>query len=108
MAVTPSEIIAPGFVTNATTTAYTSTAAKTRIDYMTFTNESAANVTFNLYIGNPADVLSPRIKNKTVLPGEAYSCPEVIGALLQPGYVIKFDCSAASALYGSANGFLFT
>jgi len=106
MAVTPSQIIAPAFVPNVKGTAYTSTAAKTRIDYMAFTNTTAANVTLSVWLG-PIGA-SERIDTKTILPGETYLCPEVIGALLMPGEVIQWVCSAGSALYGSANGVLFT
>jgi hypothetical protein len=106
MAVTPSQIIAPAFVPNVKGTAYTSTAAKTRIDYMAFTNTTANNVTLSIWLG-PAGA-SQRIKDKTILPGETYLCPEVIGALLMPGEVIQWVCSAANALYGSANGVQFT
>ena len=106
MAVTPSQIIAPGFVPNAKGTAYTSTAAKTRIDYMAFTNVTAANVTLSVWLG-PIGA-SERIDTKTILPGETYLCPEVIGALLSPGELIQWQCSAGSALYGSCNGVQFT
>lgn len=106
MAVTPTQIITPGFVPNAKGTAYTSTAAKTRIDYMAFTNTSAANVTLSVWLG-PAGA-SQRIKDKTILPGETYLCPEVIGALLLPGEIVQWVCSAGSALYGSCNGVQFT
>jgi hypothetical protein len=51
---------------------------------------------------------SQRIKDKTILPGECYLCPEVIGALLMPGELIQWDASAVNALYGSANGVQFT
>lgn len=106
MAVTPSEIIAPGFVPDTKGTAYTSTAAKTRIDYMAFTNVTASNVTLDVWLG-PAGA-SQRIKLKTILPSETYLCPEVIGALLVPGAVVQWLCSAPNALYGSANGVQFT
>ena len=106
MAVTPTQIIAPAFVPNVKGTAYTSTAAKTRIDYMAFTNTTASNVTLSVWLG-PAGA-SQRIKDKTILPGETYLCPEVIGALLMPGELIQWQCSAATALYGSANGVQFT
>ena len=106
MAVTPTQIIAPAFVPNAKGTAYTSTAAKTRIDYMAFTNTTAANVTLSVWLG-PAGA-SQRIKDNTILPGECYLCPEVIGALLDPGETIQWLASAAGALYGSANGVTFT
>lgn len=106
MAVTPTQIIAPAFIPAGKATIYTSNAAKTRIDYMAFTNQSASNVTFSIWLG-PAGA-SPRIKDKTVLPGECYLCPEVVGALLEPGEVVQWNASAGAALYGSANGVTFT
>lgn len=106
MAVTPTQIIAPAFVPAVKATIYTSTAAKTRIDYMAFTNENAANVTLSIWLG-PAGA-SQRIKDKTILPGECYLCPEVIGALLAPGETVQWVASVAGALYGSANGVTFT
>ena len=106
MAVTPIQIIDPGFVPNVKGTIYTSTSARTRIDYLAFTNVGAANVTLSIWLG-PAGA-SQRIKDKTILPGECYLCPEVIGALLDPGETIQWLASAAGALYGSANGVTFT
>lgn len=106
MAVTPTQIITPAFVPNAKGTAYTSSAAKTRIDYMGFTNVSGSNVTLSVWLG-PAGA-SQRIKDKTILPGECYLCPEVVGALLDPGELVQWVASAANALYGSANGVTFT
>ena len=106
MAVTPNQLITPGFVPNAKGTAYTANNVRTRIDYMAFTNEGAVNVTLSIWLG-PAGA-SQRIKDKTILPGETYLCPEVIGALLMPGEVIQWLSSAAGALYGSANGVEFS
>jgi hypothetical protein len=106
MAVTPSQLIPPAFVPNAATTAYTSTDAKTRIDYMAFANQSVANVTLTVRLGSAAS--SPIIIAQTILPGETYLCPEVIGALLAPGEVIRYECSAAAALFGSSSGVQFT
>jgi hypothetical protein len=106
MAVTPIQIIDPDFVPDTKQTVFVSFAIKTRIDYMAFTNVSAANVTLSIWLG-PAGA-SQRIKDKTILPGECYLCPEVIGALLNPGETIQWLASAAGALYGSANGVTFT
>ena len=78
MAVTPTQIIAPAFVPDTKGTAYTSTAVKTRIDYMAFLNTTANNVTLSVWLGPSGS--SQRIKDKTILPGECYLCPEVIGA----------------------------
>ena len=106
MAFTPIQIIDPDFVPNVKGIIYTSTAAKTRIDYMAFLNTTANNVTLSIWLG-PAGA-SQRIKDKTILPGECYLCPEVIGALLNPGQVVQWLASTAGALYGSANGVTFT
>ena len=48
MAVTPNQLITPGFVPNAKGTAYTANNVRTRIDYMAFTNEGAVNVTLSV------------------------------------------------------------
>jgi hypothetical protein len=106
MAVQPTQLIAPAFAPDTKGIAYTSTAARTRIDYMAFLNTTASNVTLSIWLG-PAGA-SQRIKDKTILPGECYLCPEVIGALLMPGQLIEWVASAAGALYGSANGVTFT
>lgn len=106
MAVTPTQLIAPAFVPDTKAAAYTSTAVKTRIDYMAFTNQSANNVTLSIYLGPSGS--SQRIKDKTILPGECYLCFEVVGALLMPGQLIEWVASAPGALYGSANGVTFT
>jgi hypothetical protein len=106
LAVTPNQLITPGFVPNAKGTAYTANNVRTRIDYMAFVNTTAANVTLSVWLG-PAGA-SQRIKDKTILPGETYLCPEVIGALLMPGDLVQWLCSAAGALYGSANGVEFS
>ena len=106
MAVTPTQLIAPAFVPDTKAAAYTSTAVKTRIDYMGFTNQSANNVTLSIYLGPSGS--SQRIKDKTILPGECYLCPEVIGALLMPRQLIEWVATAPNALYGSANGVTFT
>lgn len=106
MAVQPIQLIAPAFVPDTKGTAYTSTAARTRIDYMAFTNQSANNVTLSVWLGPSGS--SQRIKDKTILPGECYLCPEVIGALLMPGQLIEWVASTPGVLYGSANGVTFT
>ena len=107
MAVTPVQLITPQLAPNVKTTKFTAGASsRVRVDYMAFTNESAANVQLSVWLG-PAGA-SQRIKDKTILPGECYLCPEVVGALLYPGDEIAVVASAAGALYGQANGVEFT
>jgi len=107
MAVTPIQIISPQQAPNVKTTKYTAgTSSRVRIDYMAFTNDGVANVQFSVWVG-PAGA-SQRIKDKTILPGECYLCPEVIGALLYPGDEVSIVSSAAGVLYVQANGVEFT
>ena len=84
MAVQPIQLVAPKFAANAKTVEFTaSSTARVRVDYCAWLNTTASNVTLSIWIG-PAGA-SQRIKDKTVLPNETYLCPEVIGALLNPG-----------------------
>jgi hypothetical protein len=107
MAVSPIQLIAPQIAPNVKTTKYTAGAgSRVRVDYMAMTNYSAANVQVSVWVG-PAGA-SQRIKDKTILPGECYLCPEVVGALLYPGDEVAVLSSAAGAIYMQANGVEFT
>ena len=78
MAVTPSQLIPPAFVPNAATTAYTSTDAKTRIDYMAFANQSAANVTLTVRLGAVASSPCVMGTSRRTLRGVAtYRTPNI-------------------------------
>lgn len=106
MAVTPIQIITPQLAPNVKTVKYTAGASsRVRIDYMAFTNESAANIQISVWVG-PAGA-SERVRNKTLLPSECYLCPEVIGALLYPGDEVSI-ISSSTSVYVQANGVEFT
>lgn len=107
MAVQPIQLVAPKTAPDVKTVEFTASAsARVRVDYCAWLNGTAANVTLSIWIGPFGG--GQRIKDKTVLPGETYLCPEVIGALLVPGDELAIVCSAAGALYGQVNGTQFT
>lgn len=83
------------------TTQYTSTAAITIIDKFTVTNTDTVNRTFSVNIVTVSDTAGNdnlMIDTKTVVPGETYLCPELIGQVLNPGDFISTIASAATAI----------
>lgn len=91
----------------AQTTQYTASNCKCIIDKFTVTNTSAANVTFaaNLVAsaGTAAD-FNLVLKAKTVVPNETYTCPELVGQVLEAGGFISTIAGAATSLTISASG----
>lgn len=89
------------------TAEYTATNVKTIIDKFTVTNTNTVNVQFSINIvssgGSEGDG-NLLIKNKTVQPNETYTCPEVIGHVLNPSAFISAVASVASSLTLRASG----
>jgi IMP cyclohydrolase len=107
MTVTVKNIIPRKQAENVQTAQYTATNCKTIIDKFTVTNTSAANVTFaaNLVasagaVGNDNLVL----KARAIAPNETYTCPELVGQVLEVGGFISTLAGAATALTISASG----
>lgn len=94
-------------ISNATTTYYTSTNKRTRIDKMTVCNSTAGAQTFDMHIvpsGGSASASNQIVDGKSVGAGETYLCPEAVGHWLEPGDTIQAVASAASALSLVASG----
>jgi hypothetical protein len=107
MAVTVRNIISAKFAEASQTGQYQANDVKTIIDKFTATNTSAGNVVFscNLIIASgSAGDNNLIIDEQTILPGESYLCPELIGQVLEDGGVISTLCDTASALTISASG----
>jgi len=107
MPVAVKNIIPCKAVENAQTTQYTATLCKAIIDNFTVTNTSAANATFGCNIvaplgvaGNPNLIIKPR----TIIPGETYHCPEMVGKVIEMNYFVSTIASAANALTMSVSG----
>jgi hypothetical protein len=101
MAVTVKVLIPAKQAENSQTAQYTATAVKAIIDKFTVTNTSAGNVTLSVnlvtVLGTAGDsnlVLDAR----TIVPNETYTCPELVGHVLEAGGFISTLASAATSL----------
>jgi hypothetical protein len=92
---------------NLQTTQYTATAAKAIIDKATVTNTDTVNRTFSVNLvtsgGSPGNS-NLVIDDRTVVPGETYLCPELVGQSLESGSFISTIASAATALTMRVSG----
>ena len=98
--------IVPGVVLGATVATYHTAPASTRerICNATLTNDTAAVITCTVHVvssGGSAGTLNKKISAYPLAPGETYTCPELIGRVLEPGDSIQalgdgaaFDVSA--------------
>jgi hypothetical protein len=101
MAVTVKVLIPAKQAENSQTAQYTATAVRAIIDKFTVTNTSAGNVTLSVnlvtVLGTAGDsnlVLDAR----TIVPNETYTCPELVGHVLEAGGFISTLASAATSL----------
>lgn len=91
---------------NAQTTQYTSTSVVTIIDKFTATNTTAGNVTFaiNLVPSGGSAATGNLMFSKTLLPGQCYTCPELVGHVLSSGDFISTLAGAATSITIRASG----
>lgn len=75
----------------AQTTQYTSTAVKTIIDKFTANNTTGGNITLavNLVASGGAAATANLVVNKTILAGQCYTFPELVGQVLEEGDFIS-------------------
>lgn len=86
---------------------YTASNCKTIIDKFTVTNTSAANVGFSVNLvalGGTAGDDNLVLKSRVLSPGETYTCPELVGQVLEPGGFISTLAGASDSLTISASG----
>lgn len=90
----------------AQTTQYTSTDVQTIIDKFVVNNVTGGNVTFavNLVNNGGAAGAANLILSKTILAGQCYTCPELIGHVLEAGDFISLIAGAAASLTIRAAG----
>lgn len=107
MTVTVRNIIPRKQAENTQTTQYTAVNAKCVIDKLTATNTGAANATISVNLvasgGTPGDN-NLVTKARTIVPGETWSAPELVGQVLESGGYISTIASAAATLTISASG----
>jgi hypothetical protein len=73
------------------TTQYTSIALKTIIDKFVVNNTTGGNLTFavNLVNSGGAAGATNLILSKTIIAGQCYTCPELVGHVLEAGDFIS-------------------
>lgn len=88
------------------TTQYTANNVRAVIDKFTGTNTSAANatLTINLVTFGGTAGSANQISQKTLMPGEAYPFPEVVGHVLNSGDFISTLASDATAITIRSSG----
>ena len=107
MTVTVKVLVPPLQMQATQTTQYTATAVKALIDKATVTNTDTVSRTFSVNLitsGGSAGNSNLVIDEKTVVPGETYLCPELVGQALEPGGFISTIASAATALTFRVSG----
>ena len=110
MAVTPTVIIDPIVASNAQTTQYTSTGATTIIDKYTVRNYGGAGTTIGIYLVKSGTTASTTnlIISRNIQIGETYTCPELVGHVLEPGDFISTIAGAAASIAMRASGRVIT
>jgi hypothetical protein len=107
MTVTVKVLVPPLQLQATQTTQYTANNCKAIIDKATITNTDTVNrtVSVNLVtVSGSAGNSNLVIDDKTIVPGETYLCPELVGQALEPGGFISTIASAATALTFRVSG----
>lgn len=108
MTVTILNIIPRKQAENSQTAQYTApTSTKCVIDKFTATNTTSSDVNFSVNLvvnGGTVSDANAVLKNRTILPGESYTCPELIGQIIEAQGFISTLASVASSLTISASG----
>lgn len=101
MTVTPKTLVAPKQIEATNTTQYTATLCKALIDKATVTNTDSVNRSFSVNLVQQGGTVSNAnliIDNRTLVPDETYTCPELIGHSLDIGAFISTIASSATSL----------
>lgn len=107
MTVTIKNIIPPKYAEAAQTAQYTAINCKARIDKFTVTNSTASAATLSVNIiqsGGSASANNLIMSARSIQAGETYTCPELVGQVLESGAFISTIAGTASALTIRASG----
>ena len=107
MTVNAKQLIAPQQITDSAATYYTATRVTGRVDSMTATNTDTAAHTLTVHIVPSAGSASAGnriISAKSIMPGETYSCFEMVGQVIPSGSFIQALSDAGSVITLTASG----
>ena len=105
--ITQVQLVAPAQLGNSDATVYTApTSTTVKIGRAVFTNTtaSATTITAGITTGGAISAGTTLISARTIAPGEAYVSPELAGAVLPAGSVIRAFAAAATAVTFTASG----
>lgn len=94
-------------VENAQTTQYTASNVTAYIDKFTVTNTSSAAVLFSANLVTAAGTAGASnliINQRAIAPKETYTCPELVGQVLEAGDLISTIAGAAASLTMRVSG----
>lgn len=103
----PLQLIAPQQVANATSTLYTSTNIKTRIDALTVCNTTAGAITLTIYLVPSAGAAGDSttvIKTLSIPANTTWAGAGVVGQIMAVGDLLRAVASAATSLTIVASG----
>lgn len=92
---------------NAQTTQYTAQNCTAYVDKFTVTNTSGVNVLFSVNVvtaGDSAAATNLIVKERSIAPKETYTCPELVGQVLEAGSFISTLAGATTSLTIRASG----
>ncbi len=107
MAVNPRALFNAKQAENAETTQYTSNGGRTIVDKFTATNTTGAAAALTVRLvpsGGSAGATNTVLSAKSIAAGETYTCPEVVGHVLEPGDFISTLAGTAAAITIRASG----
>jgi hypothetical protein len=107
MTVTVRVLIPAKQAENSQTVQYTASNCRAIIDKFTATNTSASNVTISVNLitsSGSAGASNLIVDNRSIVPDETYTFPELVGQALESGGVISTIASAATSLTIRASG----
>lgn len=107
--ITQVQLIAPFQLAGADATVYTvpaQTTAKVGRAVFTNTTASAITITAGITTGGALTAATTMISARTLAPGEAYVSPELAGAVLPAGSVIRAYASSATSITFTASGLI--
>jgi len=102
------KVLIPAKTAEATqTTQYTASGVTALIDKFTATNYSASAATISVNLVTAAESAADKnliVKTRTLLAGETYTFPELVGAAIAPSGFISTIAGTASAINIRASG----
>lgn len=102
MSVTIKPLVPAKYAENSQTTQYTAaTGVRAIVDKATVTNISGSSAVYSVNIVPNSGTVSDAnalIKSRAIAAGECYTCPELVGQIIEPGGFISTLAGTASAL----------